>query len=94
MNNSRIKAQSGAFILFGLIYDDTQDDLFAQKRTPFDIKNKCISEIKEIRNSFLYDIKEGKVALSDEQPPECNGQINDYIKSECDKLPATESKAL
>ena len=87
MNNSRIKAQSGAFILFGLIYNDTQEDLFALKRTPFNIKNRCISEIKEIRNRFLYDIKEDKVVLSDEQSPDATDQINDYIKSECNKLP-------
>jgi len=92
MNNSRIKAQSGAFILFGLLYDDTQEDLFALKRIPFNIKNKCISEIKEMRNSFLYDIKEGKVALSDEQSPDATDQINEYIKSECDKLPTTGRK--
>ncbi len=87
MNNSHIKAQSGAFVLFGLIYDNAQEDLFALKRIPFDIKNRCILEIKEMRNSYLDDIKEGKVALSDEQSPDATDQINDYIKSECDKLP-------
>jgi hypothetical protein len=87
MNNLRIKAQSGAFILFGLIYDDTQDDLFALKRTSFNIKNKCISQIKKIRNDFLCDIKEGKAFLGDEQSSDSTDQINDYIKAECEKLP-------
>lgn len=92
MNNSRIKAQSGAFILFGLIYDDTLEDLYALKRTPFNIKNKCISEIRAIRNGFLYDVKEGRVTLGDEQSPDATDQIIDYIKSECDKLPVTGRK--
>ncbi len=87
MNNSRIKAQSGAFVIFGLIFDESEKDLFSLKRVPFDIKNQCVSKIKKIRNDFLYDLREGKASLSEVNSIDDEYHINDYIKSEYEKLP-------
>jgi len=92
MNNARIKAQSGAFIIFGLIYNKQESDLFALKKIPFDIKNKCVSNIKNMRNDYLRDLRDGKITLDEDVVGEGENATISYIKSEYTKLPNDHRK--
>lgn len=90
MNNVRIKSQSGAFIIFGLLYDEHEVDLYSLKKVPFDIRNKCVNNIKKTRNDYLTDLRDGKIVLEDIFTSDLENDIFEYIKSEYTKLPSSE----
>lgn len=92
MDNARIKAQSGAFIIFGLLYDELETDLFSMKKMPFDIRNQCVDNIRTMRNEYLYGVGEGKIAL-EEIPGDVENATIEYIQNEVQKLPS-RSKGL
>lgn len=57
LDNNRIKRQSGAFILFGMVYNNFESDLYSNKNVPFHIKQKNIELTINARNVLLEKLK-------------------------------------
>lgn len=57
LDNSRIKRQSGAFILFGMVYNNFNRDLYLNKNMPFHIKKENIEATIRKRNALIDQLK-------------------------------------
>ena len=76
LDNNRIKRQSGAFILFGMVYDTYASDLFVNKNTPFHIKEKNIKLTINARNALIQKLK---IQIAEGKDQDIDEDMKEYI---------------
>lgn len=76
LDNNRIKRQSGAFILFGMVYNKFESDLYSNKNVPFHIKKKNIELTINARNSLVEKLK---VQIAEGKDDDIEEDMKEYI---------------
>lgn len=79
LDNNRIKRQSGAFILFGMVYNNFESDLYSNKNVPFHIKQKNIELTINARNVLL---KKLKFQIAEENDEDIDEGMKEYINKQ------------
>ena len=79
LDNNRIKRQSGAFILFGMVYNNFESDLYSNKNVPFHIKKKNIELTINARNALLEKLK---FQIAEENDEDIDEGMKEYINKQ------------